>query len=141
MTQRRAAFDHAVQRIAHAELGFGIHTGSGFVEDQDLRIVRQRPGKRDQLLLPGGKRAAALAHFFVESSRQRADEVGEIHVFGGLLHVSSAIQSEPRRMFPPTVPVNRNGSCNTTPKRRRRSFKSMSLISTPSMRIAPFCTS
>src|SRR5882724_2679107 len=43
--QRGAAFDHAAEGVADAEFGFGVDAGGGFVEDQDLRIVRQRAGK------------------------------------------------------------------------------------------------
>src|SRR5579863_9531073 len=50
---RRAAFDHAAEGIAHFEFCFGIYAGCGFVEDQNLRIVRQGASKRDELLLSG----------------------------------------------------------------------------------------
>ncbi len=82
-----SSLDHAVERVAHAEFGFGIDAGSGFVENQDLRFVGQGAGERDELLLPGGKRGAAFADFFVESLGQGADEVGQVYVFGGLLDV------------------------------------------------------
>ena len=59
---RGAAFDHAGQRVAHAEFGFGVDARGGFVEDEDLGIVRQRSGERDELLLAGRQRAAALLH-------------------------------------------------------------------------------
>ena len=85
--QRGASFDHAAERVAHAEFGFRVHAGGGFVEDQDLRLVGQGAGERDELLLAGGERRAALADFFVEALGQGADEVGEVHVFGGLFDV------------------------------------------------------
>ena len=49
--------------------------------------MRQRAGERDQLLLSGGERRAALADFFFEALRQGADEVGQVHIFGGFLDV------------------------------------------------------
>ena len=52
---RSAALDHAAERIAHPHLGLGVHAGSGLVENQDLGIMRQRPGKGDQLLLASGE--------------------------------------------------------------------------------------
>ena len=76
-----------LERVAHAEFGFGIHAGSGFVENQNLRLVRQGARERDELLLSGGKRRAALADFFVEALGQGADEVGEVHIFGSLFNV------------------------------------------------------
>ena len=39
--QRCASLDHAVERVAHAEFGFGIDAGSGFVENQDFRFMSQ----------------------------------------------------------------------------------------------------
>ncbi len=42
---RGAAFHHAAERIADAELGLGIDAGGGFVEDEDLGIVRLCPRK------------------------------------------------------------------------------------------------
>ena len=64
-----AAFDHSLQGIANAEFGFGIDTGSGFIEDQDCGVMRQGAGERDELLLSGGKGCAAFAHFLFENRR------------------------------------------------------------------------
>src|SRR6266853_1619764 len=85
--QRRPPFYHAVERVAHPKLGLRIHARSRLVENQNLRIMRQRPRETDQLLLSGRERRAAFAHFFLESSRQGSDEVGEVDVFRRLLHV------------------------------------------------------
>ena len=49
--------------------------------------MRQRAGERDELLLAGGESRAALADFFLESLGKSADEVGQVHVFGGLFDV------------------------------------------------------
>src|SRR5581483_11256678 len=54
--QRGTAFDQAGERLAHAQLGFGVHARCGLVENEDLRVMRQRSGERDQLLLAGGER-------------------------------------------------------------------------------------
>ena len=64
--QRGASLDHAAERIAHAEFGFGIHARSSFIENQNLRFVGQGARERDELFLAGGKRGASLANFFVE---------------------------------------------------------------------------
>ena len=37
---RGAAFDQAVERFANHHFGLGVDAGSGFVENQELRIVR-----------------------------------------------------------------------------------------------------
>ncbi len=64
---RSPAFDHAAKGFAHPEFGLGIDAGGSFIENQDLRIVRQGASKRNQLLLSGRKRAAAFPHFLLES--------------------------------------------------------------------------
>ena len=61
-----AAFDHALESAADAQLGVGVDAGGGFVEDEDARIVGQRARKVDELLLAGGKRVAAFAHRLIE---------------------------------------------------------------------------
>ena len=48
-----AAFDHALECAANAQLGIGVDAGGGFVEDEDVRIVGERAGEIDQLLLAG----------------------------------------------------------------------------------------
>ena len=65
--QRGASLDQPGQRLAHPELGIGVHAGGRLIEDQDARVVGQRAGKRDQLLLPGGERVAALLQQRVEA--------------------------------------------------------------------------
>ena len=75
---------HARQGVAYAELGLGVNARSGFVQNQEARIVRQRPRETDQLLLPGGKAAAALSDFVAKPFRQSADEIEQVHLFGGL---------------------------------------------------------
>src|SRR5664279_2672661 len=82
---RGAAFYHAGQRLADAELGFGVHARGSFIQDEDFRIVRQRTRKRDELFLPGGERAATLAYFLVEPARQRANEVRDVDLLSGIL--------------------------------------------------------
>ncbi len=79
---RRAAFDHAVERVAHPHLSLRVHARSSFVQDQNFGVVRQRPGKRDELFLSGREGRAALADFFLEPLRQRPDELGKVHIFG-----------------------------------------------------------
>ena len=52
--ERGAALQPSVlQCVANAQFGFRIDTGSGFVEDQNSRIVGQCPGKVDELFLAG----------------------------------------------------------------------------------------
>src|SRR5581483_10965078 len=83
---RRTAGDDAAESFAHAELSLRIDAGRRLVQDQKLRVVGQRPGEINELLLPRGKGAAALADLLVKSRGQRADEVGQIYLFRRLFH-------------------------------------------------------
>ena len=80
---RGAALDHAIKRIAHAELGFSVDAGGGFIQDQVSRIVRQSASEADQLFLTGGEPAAALAYGVREAVRQGADEIHQVDLLGG----------------------------------------------------------
>ena len=94
-------------------------------------------GEADELLLAGGEGGAAFADRLLEGDGKGADEVADVDLVGCFSSCSSVIQVEPRRMLSAMVPVKRNGSCRTTPKRRRRVVRSWSRTSTPSMRIWP----
>src|SRR5580658_8620296 len=49
--ERSASFEQAIERGADEELGFGVDTGGGFVEDEEARIVGKRAGETDELAL------------------------------------------------------------------------------------------
>src|ERR1019366_1306004 len=51
--QRRSPFHHAVERVAYPELGLRIHARSCFIQNQNLRTMRQRARERNQLFLSG----------------------------------------------------------------------------------------
>ena len=68
---RGAALNHALQGQADAQLGVGVDRGSGFVEDQDARVVRQGAGEVDELLLSRWK-ANCRARGAVRQSRREA---------------------------------------------------------------------
>src|SRR6266853_1210338 len=57
----------------------------------------QRPRKRDELLLPGGKSRPALANLLLKSFGQRADEVTKVHILRGLLNlfIANPLRSQP----------------------------------------------
>lgn len=60
-----------------AQLLFGLQVDrrGGVVQDQDLRLLCQRAGQGDALLLAAGKPGALLADDGVEALGQRADEI------------------------------------------------------------------
>ena len=53
--QRGPAGKQTIQGFANEQLGLGVHARSGFVENQEARIVGQRAGKIDELPLADGK--------------------------------------------------------------------------------------
>ena len=67
----RAAVEQPVERLADHQLRLRVHARGGFVEDQKLRIVRQRAREAYQLPLPDRKRRAALGDRGLDSLRQR----------------------------------------------------------------------
>ena len=50
----RAAFEQAVERFSNHQFGFGVHARSGFIENQEFWIVRQRAREADKLPLADG---------------------------------------------------------------------------------------
>ena len=132
-----AACDHAREGEADAVFGLGVDRAGGLVEDEDRWRVGEGAGEGDELLLAGGEGGSAFEDRLLELVGQGADEVGYVDLFGGVFEASSVIQLEPRRMLSAMVPVKRNGSWRTTPKRRRSAVRSWSRTSTPSMRIWP----
>src|ERR1700686_4693828 len=95
--QRGPALHHPVERVAPPELGLRIHARSGLIQNQNLRIVRQRSRETDQLLLSRGKSRAALAHFLFEAAGQSSDKVGEVDVLRRLFYIGvlNARRSQP----------------------------------------------
>ena len=48
---RRAIFQNLFERVLDQRFGLGVHVRGRLVEHQDIGIVRQHPGKGEQLLL------------------------------------------------------------------------------------------
>ena len=69
------------QSVANEDFRIGVDTGSGLVQDQDLGVVGQGPGKCQELFLPHRKRGASLSDLGVVASVQALDEPGSM---GGL---------------------------------------------------------
>ena len=131
----RAAGQQPVERFADQQLGLGIDAGGGFVEDQNFgSCARARakltswrwptesvePRSVTGVSTPWWESRKPQAHF-----AQRAFGCGAIDGLGSQLQLDSS------------VPVKRNGSCSTMPKSRRKSCRSISRISTPSIKIWP----
>ncbi len=80
--ERCAPGDHAVQSFPNAQLGFRIHAGGGFIQDENPRIMRQRARKPDKLLLTGGEAIASFTNRRIKLLRQLTDEVEQVYLFG-----------------------------------------------------------
>src|SRR5579862_4903786 len=57
--QGGAAAEQAIEGIADLQFGLGVHTGGGFIEDEEAGIVCQGAGEIDELALADGERGAA----------------------------------------------------------------------------------
>ncbi len=77
--QGGAAFEQAVERLADQDFGLGVHARCRFVENQEPRIVRERPREADQLALPHGKSRAAFADVCFDAFRQGIQQGAEPH--------------------------------------------------------------
>ena len=69
-----ATLHQVVQRLLNFFFRLGIHSRSGFVEDQDARIDQQGPRNTDALALTAREPLAAFAHQRVVAMRQAQDE-------------------------------------------------------------------
>ncbi len=59
--QRCSSRHHALNGLLNKLLSFGVDRACGFVQNQDRRIKREGPCKRDQLFLPDRQSGTALA--------------------------------------------------------------------------------
>src|SRR5712692_2145902 len=75
--ERGASREQAVQRFADLQLGFGIHAGGGFVENQEAWIVRQGARKINELALTDGEGGAALIDTRGGAVGEGANEIAE----------------------------------------------------------------
>ncbi len=84
---RGAAGDHAIEGEADAEFGVGVDGRGGFVEDEDGGLVGEGAGEGDELFLAGGEGGAALGDGLGEGTGERADEVADVDLVGGVFEL------------------------------------------------------
>lgn len=72
--QHGAAPAQSGQGVLHQRLILGIDAGRGFVQQQDRRVLEQRPGNRQALALSARQPRAALTDAGLIAVRQRHDE-------------------------------------------------------------------
>ena len=73
--QARRARKVGFEALSQRRVGAVVEGGERVVEDQDLRLSRERPRDRQPLLLPAGQVCAALRDLAVKSVRKRVDKV------------------------------------------------------------------
>src|ERR1700689_1483406 len=82
-----AALQQPVERFTDQELGFGVHAGGSFVENQEFGVVRQSASETHELALAHRKRRAALGDGRLHALRLRFEKWAEPHftqrLFGG----------------------------------------------------------
>ena len=83
----RAALHQIVQRGLDQLFGFGIQRAGRLIQQQDRRVLQQRPRDRQPLALTAGQHHAAVADHRIESLRQRLDEFAAARGFGGGQHL------------------------------------------------------
>src|SRR5260370_344531 len=105
LLSRGASGEQAVQGFADLQLGLGIHAGGGFVENQEVRIVRKGAGKINELTLANREGGAALID-------TRGNAVGEgTNEFAEANFVESAFDGDvvDARRAEADVGLNRSG--------------------------------
>jgi len=139
--QGGASTEQAVEGIANQQLGFGVDAGGGFVEDEEVRIVREGAGEIDELALADGERGAALVDAGADAFG--SDSMKSARRFRRLAFSTAerSMSGVPRRTLDSMVPVKRKGSWRTMPNWRRRSWRLILRMSMPSRRIWPRWTS
>src|ERR1700678_917981 len=70
-----ATLHQLLQSGTNPQFGFRIDAGSGFVQNQEARVVRQRASEVDELFLAGGISGASFAHRLRKTVRQGLNEV------------------------------------------------------------------
>ena len=73
--QHGAASKQPGQRIADQRLAPGIQAGRDFIQDEDRRILQERPSDGQTLPLPAAQPGALLAQRRIVAARQRLDEL------------------------------------------------------------------
>ena len=73
--KRSPSLKHGIETGLQSFFRLHVNAGGGFVKDQNGRIRKQRPGKRDKLFLPLTQHGAALPDLRIIPFRHPADEL------------------------------------------------------------------
>src|SRR5216684_762515 len=75
--------EQAIQSFANEQLGLGVHARSGFVENQEARVVGKSAGKINELALADGECGAAFVDVAGDALGKGADEFAEADFVNG----------------------------------------------------------
>ena len=96
-----APVEQCLQRLLDEPLGFAVERGGGLVENQNGRVLEQRPGNGDPLPLAAGKSSAPFPDDGVIAIRQIQDEVMGMRRSGRRLDLGmSGVAVGHRRCWP-----------------------------------------
>src|SRR5216684_3882987 len=76
--------EQAIQSFANEQLGLGVHARSGFVENQEARVVGKSAGKINELALADGECGAAFVDVAGDALGKGADEFAEADFVNGV---------------------------------------------------------
>mmetsp|Transcript_31095 Transcript_31095/g.82843 ORF Transcript_31095/g.82843 Transcript_31095/m.82843 type:complete len:231 (+) Transcript_31095:420-1112(+) len=100
----RTSLHQSLQGLLHSPLRVRVQCGGGLVQDEQARILQQRPGDGHALLLATRERGAGIADLGVQASRQALGEVVHQRRLGGLGHLGV------RRTWPAVADVVADGA-------------------------------
>src|SRR5438034_10716367 len=82
----RAAFHQALQRLENQAFRLGVQRAGGLVQNQNRRVLQQRPRNRDALAFAAGQRRAALADDRIVALGQTRNELVHVGSAGGVFN-------------------------------------------------------
>ena len=78
------AFHQVFNRLADLDFGLRIHARGRLIQNQYLRVVRERTSEGQELALSDGEGRATLVHRVVQTHRQCVQERRQVHILGRL---------------------------------------------------------
>ena len=84
--ERCAVFHQVLQRLLYEPFGFGVERRSSFIEDEDRRVLKDRPRYTESLALPAGETRTAVANNRVIPIGHVGDELMCIRDARSLFH-------------------------------------------------------
>src|SRR6266576_3444582 len=85
--ERRPAFEQMLQRLLDECFRFGVERRGGLVQDEDGRVLEERTGDGEALLLAAGEPEAPLTDLGLVAPRQPCDELAGEREPGGICKV------------------------------------------------------